>query len=619
MTKRALIVGSQIAGLSGVDNDIEEISKRLSDRKFEIQIHRGDAASQEGIRAGLRKIIHDSRYNDQALIYYSGHGARVSSPGPIANEAENSPLLQCLVPTDWSHQHFRGLLSLELSLCLAELTQQTRNVTLILDACHSARMWKDASCKAVPRALKRLRVGGVGDALTELRSRDRSGLFPESNPHAVRLVAAEADRSAYEMATTLDGRELTMGVLTAALCEVLDEIGKALVTWRTLALLVRERVMYHYELQRPDLEGPGQRWALETGSAELEGGVVYFEDEGLPSLRTSRLLGAEIGARYAIMDPGQHKLRLEAVVAEAQIISFTGTCARVELKLRENGKHPQIGALAFLLESPLGKRGVRLHGPPAVIQPLNELIAESRFVTKVEAGPFIEVVNENEGLRLRAVSGEALNFPTSSNSLILRALERWAQADMVRSLASGNLTASYEFTWGRVINGKRIRMDQGDMSHVGDGIYVEFKNHSNQTLYFTVFDIGIDGTVTLLTSAEPTGTKVESGSTYSLGLEVLEHGMILHWPKSVPTDQALPESLLVIVSSERHDFTALETGKKRPCGPESTLGQLLAQIGSGGMRSAHGQNSADVGAYSIARIDFMTSPQQRTVSVQSDS
>lgn len=614
MQKRALIVGSQILGLAGVDNDVEAIAQRLDDRGFSLDIRRGADASGSGFRDGVHKLIRDTTSNDLALVYYSGHGARVCNPDYAPGTPGSQRLLQCLVTTDWSSTTFCGILSLELSLLLTKLTNATRNVSVVIDSCYSARMWKGLvrSEAAKARVHDGSEVPGVDKALAELRRAGLASLFPESNPHAIRLVAAEADRPAYEQAVELGGRIRTMGIMTATLCEVLDELGSAPVTWRTLALLVRERVMFRYDLQRPELEGPGNRIAFEAGTAGVEGAVAYFDDAGEPSLRTSRMLGADVGARYAILAAGEHELRPEQTVAEATVVHFEGTCARV--RLEPPTAKPANGALAYLLESPLGKRGVRLHGSADVLGPLREVITSSRFVTEVQDGPLIEVVGSNEGLVLRSVSGEALSHVTQNRGQILRALENWAKADNIRLLAKGGLVEPYRLTWGRVVKGQQFRMASGNLVHVGDGIYVQFENLSELPLYFSAIDIGVDGTVTLLTRASPTGTKVAPKSSYTLGLEQTDTGMPLSWPDSVPPPEAvpsLPESIVVIVAAGLHDFAALETGKLNNGVPNSSLGQLLGQIGSGGVRSSRGRK-VEIGDYSVERIDFMVSPLRRS-------
>jgi hypothetical protein len=626
--KRALIIGSQVAGLTGVHNDIAAIRPRLESRGFELDVRTKDAASREGILAGLRRLITDSGEQDAAVIYYSGHGARVHNPRHLPGTRNEPQLLHCLVPTDWFEPGFRGLLGVELSQQLAELTAKTKNVAVILDCCHSARMWKGADSQAVARALDRIRVAGVGEHLELLEQREREGEFDlsklhaESNPDAVRLVAAEADRSAYELPLEFAGKHQSMGIMTAMLSEVLDELGKARISWRTLAMLVRERVMQRYDYQRPELEGPGQRYLFEIASAKLDGGVVYYEDSGRPALRTCRLLGAEVGARYALMQPGCSEYDSSKTVAEAVITDFVAAGAHVRLEPRDDTVAPSVGTLAFLLEGPLGKRGVRVRGEGPNAEAMSEAIAASRYVTVASAAKqdravaFVEVEVGDE-LTLLGDNGHALAYSERNNATgrgrIVRELERWARAETLRELGDGELRSRWEFEWGRVVDGQKIPMTDGDMVHSGDGIYIEFINQSKRPLLFTAFDIGVDGAITLLTGAEPSGTKVEPGQSYVLGLELGDTGLLVSWPENVPDAVPLPESLMLIVSEARHDFTALETRGARATarGLSTPLEHILDQIGRGGTRNVGSQRQGESAKYAVARVDFVTTAQPR--------
>jgi hypothetical protein len=615
--KRALIIGSETGGLAGVHNDVATIGPRLEARGFELDVHTGADASREGILAGLRRLITDSGPDDAALIYYSGHGARIRNPRYTSGSRGEPQLLQSLVPTDWGDGGFRGLLGVELSLCLAELTEKTHNVAVILDCCHSARMWRGVGDDAVARALERAEVETLGDRLEQLTKLDLSKLHAESNPHAVRLVAAEADRSAYELKLDFQGKRQSMGIMTAMLCAVLDELGDARVSWRTLGMLVRERVMQRYDYQRPELEGPGRRYVFEVAKAEFGGGVVYFQDRGQPALRTSRLLGAELGARYAIMAAGCGEYDESKIVAEAEIIDIAGTLARVRLDPREGAPEPSMGALAFLLAAPLSTRAVRIRGEGAAAEAMRELIWASKYLSLAldsNSAAFIEL-EVGEQLTLFRDSDTALTFPVPNDSAgqqrTLDELERRARADALRNLGDGELDARVDVKWGRVIDGQPCPMTAGETVHVGDALYVELGNASKVALLFAVFDIGVDGAITLLTAAEPSGTKIEPGKSYVLGLELGNRGLPMSWPEHTPAAVSLPESLIVIASTERHDFTALEG---RRSGPEaSELEQILGQIGGGGIRNLGAERRRDSGAYLVQRIDFLTSPQPRGI------
>lgn len=620
MTKRALIIGSQTLGLTGVHNDVETISARLRRRGFELDVRIEDQASREGILAGLARLIHDSRANDAALIYYAGHGGRVVNPRHGPERRREPPLLHCLVPTDWSEARFRGLLDLELSLHLAELTAATRNVAVILDCCHAARMWRGSGDDAVPRALDRVCVGDIDEQLACLRERDLSRLHAESNPDAVRLVATEADRSAFETTLQIDGRRERSGLMTTMLARVLDELGDARVSWRTLGLLVRERVMQHYDFQRPEIEGPGQRYLFELDTAGYGGSVAYFLDEGRPALRACRLLGAGPGARYAIMPAGVTEYDEDQTVAEATVTRLLGTAAHVDLDLRDAMAEPSVGALAFPLELPLGKQLIRVEGQGPSADAMRELISASAFVDVAgDDDAALLSVEVGERIELLADSGAALAFPDqnigSGRRRLLTDLERWAQAETLRNLPDGELDCAYAIEWGRVVDGEQVPMNDGEAVHVGDRIYVTFANRSTTPLLFTVFNVGVDGSVTLLTAAEPSGTRVEPGQSYVLGLDRGQDGLMVHWPESVPDHAALPESLIAIVSEGRHDFAAFEiAGRKTRSmarGPGTALERALDQIGAATTRNVTAEDRTGAARYAVSRHDFVAEPQPR--------
>lgn len=621
MKRRALIIGSQTPNLQGVHNDVAAIISRLEVRGFEVAKHIEGDATRDGILAGLERLITDSHSGDAALIYYSGHGARVINPEPAEGQRREPKLLHCLVPTDWYDSGFRGLLDIELSAALARLTEATPNVGLILDCCFSARMWRGpVQGEVVARALDRIYVDGVDEHLAQLRTLDRVRLRGESNPNAVRLVACEADRAAYELPLDFDNERRRMGIMTAMLATILDEIGDSAISWRTLGMLVRERVMQHNGDQRPEVEGPGQRYLFELAAAKRGGAVVYFRDEGgRHALRACRLLGAEPGARYSLMAKGRSEHDEAESLAEAEVTSIVGTRAYIELTPRDAAV--DVGALAFPVSTPLGKHAVRLIG--GVGKPseaLHERIGLSKYVRVAEPddGAIMELtVGEQLGLCIDGapVAHTEPNDEAGRERTLVR-LERWARAETLRNLAGYGERSRFEIEWGRVVDGQRVPMHVAETFYIADLLYVALKNTSDRSLFFSVFDIGVDGAINLLTRAEPTGTQIEPGDSYELGLD--GDDMACSWPEAeVPGTRPLPESLVVIVAASRHDMTAFETDCRARSGraPASELECVLDQLGGGGTRNFVAAGKQESGAYAVARIDFQTSPQRRVAVV----
>ncbi|MFI5906513.1 caspase family protein [Dactylosporangium sp. NPDC051541] len=264
MRRTALLIGARTGDLAGVAHDVEAMAGALDRRGFTIARHEGAAATRAGILDGYERLIRDARPQDAAVVYYSGHGGLARPP-----RASRAPKLQFLAPTDYAESadgDFRGITAPELSVLLVRLTSATRNVTVILDACHAAHMARgDLLVKALPAMpyldvaehLDRLRRQGLDTAV-----RDALG-----NPHAVRVVACGREQSAYEYTNPAGHRA---GLLTDALVEALHAAGDRSVTWAELVAGVRDRVRAVMPFQRPDVEGPALRAMFEAAGVPLE-------------------------------------------------------------------------------------------------------------------------------------------------------------------------------------------------------------------------------------------------------------------------------------------------------------------------------------------------------------
>ena len=205
--KRALLIGSEVAGLTGVHRDVAAMAEVLGGNGFTTVVATGGDATADGIVGQLRDLAADTAEGDAAVVYYSGHGSRVRNEAP---EPGMPRWLQFIVPTDYADRsgaRARVVLAEELSLLQLELTSRTPNVTSIYDCCHSARMSRDATL--IPRALdgsglpgRRHRASLAGAAGRAVAGGGRSGRQPGRRAgggllgRRERLRDAERDRSA---------------------------------------------------------------------------------------------------------------------------------------------------------------------------------------------------------------------------------------------------------------------------------------------------------------------------------------------------------------------------------------------------------------------------------------
>ena len=612
MTNRALLIGSQTGGLTGVHTDLEIIEKSLKPFGFEkCDVLREKDATREGILAAYERLISDHRPQDAAVIYYSGHGGRAANP-KWAPGVATAQYLQFIVPSDFEARDgaFHGIFAFELSALMARLTKAGRNVTVVLDCCHAAMMSRDYE-KLTPRALPRVWTDGVAERLGSLKTLWDETAAVEGNPDAIRLVAADFDRSAYE-SPRADGRP--GGLMTAALERALGESGRAgtSVNWAALGSRVREVVMRAAPEQRPEVEGPSRRRLFQLEETGEFDGVAFFRENGRPALRAGSLLGSVKGAEYVVMPPGVAIPEPKEAVAKAVVEAVEGDRSYVSLN---PPNAPAVeGALAFPSRFPFGKRPITLDGAAAAA-----VIENNKFV-KAADSPHEAIAT------LRAAQGKlvvldpddvALTFPLDDDdkgraeaNAVLAGL---ARANAVRTLPKGDLPGAIDVVWGRVDGGKPIAMENGDVLRSGEQLFVEIANKGPSAVYAAILDLGIGGDVTLLTTSIPNGIPIAAGGRYRLGeREGQLVGLKSKWNDRVPSDGPRREALVVIAAEAPTQFRALE-GKvqiARDKGQVSELDELLFQIGSAATRDFEA-DEAGGGRFLTHHIEFQLSPSPR--------
>jgi hypothetical protein len=627
MAMRALLIGSQTGGLSGVHNDVNAVADRLAGWGFATELCTGQAATRRGILERYVDLIEKTATGDPVVVYYSGHGGLAANPDyqPMTAEGVVVPrYYQFIVPADieeTTEEDFRGITSLELSALLARLTKKTKNATVILDCCHAARMSRDLDL--MPRAWPRPWFVGIAGHLKRLASQGISldAVDVESNPDAVRLVAAAPDESAYEYTNATGQR---VGLLTESFLIALEEAKGQKVSWRSLGTRVRERVLSVVPYQRPEIEGPADRLLFDVDTVELTGVLPVIVREGEPMLQGGRLLGVHVGDEYAIAPMGVEKAAPENQIARATVESVAGAVSKIRIE-PEHAAIPQ-GANAFPLSTTLPRRPVRINAAGEERRKLVEAINDSQHVrVAAEEDPaevLAEVAAAQGQIDLRDPSGLSLVEPklySDENVLVTASnLDRFARVQAVLNLRSGEgenaLATPYQVEWGRVVEGKPQPLAHvGDLVSVGDPVYVRVANAGQAKIYFSLFDMGLAGKITLLTRSQPSGVGLLPGEDYVFGHKegVGLTGVNLGWAAGVPRDTPRRESLLVISSDRPQDLRALEAeGMRGIKGPRtSPLQEMMEQIAWGGTRdlAAEGQPDPDV-RYAVSRIDFQVAP-----------
>lgn len=626
MANRALLIGSQTEGLLGTNNDVEAMGALLETRGFCITRRLDDEATRQGILEAYKNLITQTKPDDCVLIYYSGHGARAKNPEYNENHPAKSPAYyQFIVPTDIydsTDTDFRGITTHELSSLLAQLTSQTRNVTVILDCCHAALMSRGPEY-FVPKALRRDWYGGISSHLDQLRSQgiDVSGRSP-GNPYAVGIVACGPNESAYEYGSSTGRR---MGILTESLCIALEEVGQLEhVDWRSVEVRIRNRSQGVFPAQRPMIEGPAGRVVFGLREVDHAGvlSVVRHGKEAI--LEGGRIFGINIGDQYAIMPMGSAKADSGKKIATATVQAVGGASSKLQIDLNQGHYELPETALAFPIAKAAKRFPVRVEMEDTGGLELRQAIVANTQLDLVEDSSRAEITTVR-------ILGGTIKLYDNTNVLLFEEkpndqngitdtianLCTLGKAEALRNLKGGEgpsrLNVPVEITWGRIEGGSEHPLSfQGDILYVGESVFIRVINRGTRHVWVSLFDIGLAGKRTLVNgNLAPLGVELAPNDDYTVGMKdgVLQ-GLALTWPSGLPQDQPRPESVIIMVMDRPHDLRPLQGAGMRPGirGQRSPLQRLFDQVDTGQTRDIGEEGPEADLRYDVHHINFFVDP-----------
>jgi hypothetical protein len=633
MARKALLIGSQTGGLSGVHNDIESMAVALDRWGFTSTRCQAADATRAGILDAYERLIKDASPDDAIVVYYSGHGG-YSRRHDQHTGAPPKMALQFIVPTDFESSRegdFRGIMSVELSLLLARLTDKTKNVVVALDCCHAAHMSKDDGrglrVRSLPRAVSYDVVAGHFEGL---RKRvEPSRYRQEGNLSAVRLVACSQEQAAYEYTNPAG---VTTGMFTENLTRALSlaHAEGLRVSWASLTDRVRQGVLALMSSQRPDAEGPAGRLLFDTLDADTVATLPVLVSGDRVTLGGAALLGVHVGDEFTVMPDGSAGPDEATKIGDVVIDEVRTTSAHGPLKLRSAGVSVPLGARAYQMKAAAPTMPVRLpEGDP--FAPLARQVEQSPLLRVAEA-------DEQCPVQVRVDDGGALTVwdqhgpmhaPHPADAaglpLIMGNLKRLARAARLRCLDADpahELDTPIEVEFGTVSEDQpRPLPTSGAIIYIGQRIYIRVRNRGRHRVYVSLLDIGVSAAVTPLNPTAPGGLALDPEGEYTFGYSDFKqvlHGELMSWPTGLPRTQPRPETVLILVTSQPQNIQGIgQDGLKHSSlvgpGVRSSLERLFDQIDDGGGRDV----SPDLGPavrFTVRTVDFELVPVSPPVS-----
>ncbi|KAH6696608.1 putative caspase [Leptodontidium sp. MPI-SDFR-AT-0119] len=466
------------------------------------------------VTSALEKTTTMAKAGDVVYIHYSGHGTRGAPSSEFSNKSTGDLALVLL--NDGKENDVRYLWGPRLALSLKAMVDKGLVVTLVLDCCFSASLYRrdDPSVRSLlyspeidskfPLDLEK----GTEDGAGGLASRDAS-MLPNwlINPdgYAI-LVACGPHEEALER--KFDGQ--THGILSYFLHRTLKECGGLGKKHKNIYDHLRANFRDSAPQQNPVLYGnTSQGFFLHTNSEITIPTVPITEKrDGSLELQAGRAHGVSDGDRFAMFPLGSAEsnsgLRGDLVIAKvAQARALT---SKLEL-LDTTSIRVQTGWIAKSLTR------LSLHRFP--IRLASDILHQDEWLTALKEQPlnvFIDVdnqpfsfhvvLNSNKEYEILDESDQRIiNLPTmpqaeSDASHICKIIEHLARFKLVRELAD-NVENPF-----RALFSVQIISRSGDIFGPGRWIEVEedkeakfmfelqVENKGNKSIYVYVYDMG---------------------------------------------------------------------------------------------------------------------------------
>ncbi|WP_031160874.1 caspase family protein [Streptomyces durhamensis] len=592
MTLRALLIGAQTYGLTGVDTDVRVMADVLGARGF-TDLRRcvnGDA-TYGGITEEMNRLRADTRPGDGVVVYYSGHGALLGE-------------LQYLVPVDMGDStptDFRGYLAEELTAAVRALREQTPNLTVILDSCHSGGAVREAAYESGRWALKSVELPTVHRDAGLIRAARLARPGDPLVPGVVRLTACQEHGSAYEAELVYGkGRQ---GVFTAALAEFLRPRAHLRVPWSVLIARVRDRIKQQQVRQWPDAGGPSGRLPFSLDEPAEPERLPLVRCDGRFAVPGGAVFGLGVADRVSMVFPGSGTRHggagtsIPATVDEMKAGDALLRPAPSALSspaagdLRTAMLPPGAHALAVRVHD---RRHVLIDAEALFADALREELArcprlaetddaQEAFATVRVHDGTCEILNA-EGLPFRDLSETAHAGPSG----LIALLEELARGERVRRLGDPQGPSRLEAGLDVLIEVRQPATSGhwrelhavGERLHHGDHYRVTVTNRSGAPLYFWVIGVGLSGRTTLVTNDQPSGCRLEPHGAEHRGTRTTPP-VTIYWPHDVPRQGPRPETIHVLVGDRAMDLSALASRERSLHTADPTLSALLQEVWEG--------------------------------------
>ena len=343
--RRALLVGInayQQRPLDGCIADAELMAQVLRDTfafdEKNVTVLRDRAASREKLLAELDQLIDVTNAGDTAFFFYAGHGATAENDDHTEASGNDSTLNLCEDPREDIYDD-------ELQARLDALGEKTQFTVLVIDACHSATITRDAA-DPTRKVRAGLPVKKSARPPKNLGSHKAQATTPATAAYTL-IAACRDDEEAEESAVAGDDSN-HHGALTWALARELTA-AKSGETWRDVFERVSRSVTAAHSSQHPQIEGNANRELFGLKSFPT---VEYVQvtDRASASvvIGAGALHGVQFGATYTVYaDNTKAPTDTTPSLGTLEVTLVKGTTSRARIVSETKDGAISVGTRAF--------------------------------------------------------------------------------------------------------------------------------------------------------------------------------------------------------------------------------------------------------------------------------
>ena len=312
MAKHALLIGidayAHVKTLDGCVNDVRLMRSVLVDTfgfpETSVTLLADQQATRAAMLAAFDGLIAATGRDDIVVVHYAGHGSQITD----REGDEPSGFDSTLMPWDTAREpgENRDITDDEIHLRLAALAAKTPFTTILIDACHSGTITRDAfgaKTRSVPadrRPVSQLPPSPVLQGRLPRTRAGASGWMPFADKYV--LIAGCRDDEESKEYLPPDGG--THGALTYFLCQELRR-ATSTTTYRDVFETVAARVNGYNPVQHPQMEGTADRTIFGVTDVAPVPFVSVTDRAGQTvTLGAGSAQGLTVGSTYAVHPAG---------------------------------------------------------------------------------------------------------------------------------------------------------------------------------------------------------------------------------------------------------------------------------------------------------------------------